>query len=121
MISATIEFPLNDQYTTYDYDIGINRRLSVEKKNTPLNIWMKLSNVYVVLVPKLRITYHKNETVINDEVNAFTRQKTIEFANSAIMKWGNDAEKVLSASKTGALYWNIIHHFGDYSIFLKNV
>jgi hypothetical protein len=74
-----------------------------------------------VLMPKLKVTYHQNDDDIQCKVSALTKEKTIEFAKKALARWGSEAEKVLSATETGCLYWNVIHHFGSFNAFLLNV
>lgn len=142
MISPAIELPKQDQYTTYDYDIGASRVSAVDSNqynikylntdeqfasfveilNNPLNSELrevfergaiKRSSLY----PKLQVTYKKNDSCEYDEVNALTKDKTREFAKKSFLQWGVNSEKVLSSSSSGALYWNIIHHFGDFNRF----
>ena len=49
-----------------------------------------------------------------------SREKTIEFASKCIETWGREyAEKVLSASITGSLYFHVIYHFESFENFLK--
>lgn len=145
MNAPTNELPKQDPYTTYDYNVGADRITAVENKKykieyldatvqalafqrileNPFNEELRAAVLSGQVrmprhVPKLKVTYHKNDGETNNEVNALSREKTIEFARNAIVKWGNNAEKVLSATDTGALYWNVIHHFGNFNNFSLN-
>lgn len=144
MNSVTNALPTKDEHTTYDYSVGAARVSAVGRKdyrieyvsreerlatlarlmNNPCNEQLReavhSSPRYMykkAAIPQLKVTYLKNGGTIVDSVNALTRGKTIEYANKTVVKWGQEAEKVLSATSTGCLYWNVLHHFGSFADF----
>lgn len=128
--------PKEDPYTVYDYDVGQERMAIANSKhykiecdaifdivNNPFNAnfcnaFYSAKNVEVR--PKLKVTYCKNNETICKEVTAITKEKTREFAKNAFDKWQSDTEIVLSSSDTGALYWNVIYHFGSFNAFVND-
>lgn len=139
--------PLKDQYTSYDYTLGAERLSAVENKqvqieylnetiqalafqkilNNPFNDQLRFTVAGLpcqiaeqALRPKLKITYPGNAGDIKSEVNALSRKQTIEFSRLNVERWEDEAEKVLSATETGSLYWNILYHFGSFKSFLHH-
>jgi hypothetical protein len=145
MCAPANALPARDEYTAYDYEVGKDRLDAVANKkyeikylsrevqalafervlNNPHNVELRLAvsngqcNRGAALNPQLEITYWKNDKAIKKQVNALSLSKTQELTGTIVARWGNDAEKLLSASETGALYWNIIHHFGAFERVLK--
>lgn len=101
--------PTKDQYTTYDYDVGA-KRMS-DAREGKLKFLERLPGNLLVTGPGL-----------DKKLRLVPKDKTLKFATRSIYEWGREyAEKVLSATETGSLYFNILHHYGSYDELLKEV
>lgn len=91
--------PTRDQYTTYNYSAGEERRRSVEENQIRFE---QKDKSLVVFLNEKRLT----------SVRYLPPQVTANFATTSMNKWGEKQfERVLSSTETGALYWNIIYHY----------
>ena len=120
----SVQLPTKDKYTTYNYEVG-KERMSLAQNET--NHFIPVTTYYCgrhistrplySISRKLWVFIDKKPLV---EINLLPEEKTIEFSQKSIAKWGKEyAEKVLSATETGALYWNIIYHFHSYEKLLE--
>ena len=129
--------PTQDQWTTYDYDVGAKRIanagedkyhflpfMDFECPGMPFIINFNDQLEYMKkhggkVSSKLQVTGPEE---FSADFKLISKQKTVEFATKSIEKWGREyAEKVLSATETGSLYYHVIHHFGSYEELLDEI
>jgi len=98
-----------DRWTTYSYAIGAQRMSLVKTGKFHLTPSKTKKSLWVTDIRKRR-------------VKLLSKEQTLEYARSAVFRWGERyAEQVLSATKTGSLYYNIIYHFRRFDNVIKEV
>jgi hypothetical protein len=118
------ELPKQDQFTTYDYELGDKRRAGVEHNGLHLEV-----NQEAGRFPRLK--GHIDFSVLgNTELHSredldlacLGEKQVRDFGVRSLARWGKgDAEKVLSATSTGSLYFNIVFRYGSFAEFCRTV
>ena len=117
------KFPEKDEFTFYDYRIGRERMRLVREGKLRFESYVVLAPSHGLFFQSTmqtrQMTVVLNESYSVTKVNHVPKEKCLEFAEVCITKWGKEnSEKILSATKTGSLYWNIIHNFDSFDLFL---
>lgn len=102
--------------------IQFRKVIKFESQGLPENINFNEQMKYLREHP--RRTSHKLSVICGGkeiaEVTLLPKHKTMEFAADHIKRLGKDEQK-LSASGTGALYWNIIFHYHTFDNLCRNI
>lgn len=108
----TDQLPIRDKYCTYNYTRGEERvTLAARDRIKFIRYFAHDPRGYV----NQNYLMCNLDNQVQSHVKLLPKDQTIQFALESIQKWGViDAEKVLSATPTGSLYFNILHHFGSY-------
>jgi len=127
-----IKLPDKDQHTSYDYKLGERRRAAIGTLNLkvcctrdqPIVINGDLPRIqeYTELHSKPHTPYLVGTLYFEDtkeyefvHIRQLDMAHVLEFAQKSVDKYGViDAEKVLSSTDTGSLYYQMIHNFHDF-------
>ncbi len=123
---------VNDRW--HNYDLGEARRAAIKDGKIQFNEekgqefpWIININQQIEYIrthrlelsPKLRVTYPSGRCGV---LRFITKEYTLEFAEKHILKHGREnAEKILSSTETGSLYFHIIYHYGTFDNLAKKI
>ncbi|MFQ5729269.1 MAG: F-box protein, partial [Waddliaceae bacterium] len=117
------QFPKEDVKTTYNYKVGKERMTLVRQNRIEFK-----TNIRTPRLPKYLWVYKREHLRVSDnkkllcKVHLIAAHRILQLARDSIDKWGEDgAEKVLSASETGLVYWNILYTFGSFEQLLRKI